>query len=61
MEAGVIPEDEWWEVQKALYGLQSSPADWSAFRDAAMTQWKWKSMEKENEEYFLNATGECNL
>lgn len=61
VEAGVIPEDEWWEVQKALYGLQSSPADWSAFRDAAMTQWKWKSMEKENEEYFLNATGECNL
>lgn len=37
-----MPSDELWEVLPALYGLQTSPGDWAAFRDAEVGKWRWK-------------------
>ena len=58
IESQIIDEDEWWEVEKALYGLQTSPADWSAFRDAELSKWSWRAGAKR---FWLAATEEANL
>ena len=58
VEAKLVPEDVVWRVDKALYGLQSSPADWGSFRDAEMTGWKWS---RGDTECCLMATKEGNL
>ena len=42
VEAQIISPEELWSVSKALYGLQSSPADWSHYRDQELSSWKWK-------------------
>ena len=58
IESQIIDEGEWWEVEKALYGLQTSPADWSAFRDAELSKWSWTSGTKR---FWLARTEEANL
>ena len=58
IESQIIDEGEWWEVEKALYGLQTSPADWSAFRDAELSKWSWRAGAKR---FWLAATEEANL
>ena len=45
-------------MSKALYGLQSSPADWSAYRDAEMPNWSWMGPDGL---YYLQQTVEGNL
>ena len=44
---GLIPPTEMWEVNKALYGLQSSPQDWGVFRDGDLKTWSWTVKEVE--------------
>ena len=58
LQANIIPEDEVWLVDKALYGLQTSPADWSCFRDGEMSGWKWTHGGRN---FVLKATAEPNL
>ena len=36
VEAGIVKASERWLVQGAMYGLDTSPADWSAFRDQGL-------------------------
>eukprot|EP00435_Cladocopium_sp_Y103_P061567 s73_g23.t1 len=55
---GLIAPTEVWEVKQALYGLQSSPKDWSAFRDADMRSWSW---EDNGRTFALRSTKEPNL
>ena len=31
-EAGIVGPDEWWEVANAMYGLTSSPSNWTSYR-----------------------------
>ena len=57
-EAGVVDSNERWIVEKALYGLPTSPADWGAFRDARLRQMTWQS---EGKEFALRPTHEMNL
>ena len=58
VEAGVVDPDERWIVERALYGLPSSPADWGAFRDSRLKLMEW---EKEDGKYRLQPTHESNL
>lgn len=32
-EAGIVGPDEWWEVENAMYGLTSSPSNWTSYRN----------------------------
>lgn len=41
VEAGVRRSDEYWLVDGAMYGLDSSRSDWAAFRDHAMSGFRW--------------------
>ena len=41
----VIPADERWVCEGAMYGLDTSPADWAAFRDQKMTGFRWETEE----------------
>ena len=34
---------ERWVIQKAVYGLEASPADWSSFRDQRVKKFEWSS------------------
>ena len=36
VEAGVVDSNERWIVEKTLYGLPTSLADWGAFRDVRL-------------------------
>ena len=58
VEAGIIPADEVWEVKQALYGLQTSPGDWSSFRDGRMRKWRWQFQDQTLK---LKPTSEPNL
>ena len=58
VEAQVIPPEELWSVSKALYGLQSSPADWSHYRDKELSSWRWK---RGGLSYSLRQSSESNL
>ena len=40
-EAGVVPWGSAWLVTGALYGLITSPRDWSNFRDGEVSQFRW--------------------
>ena len=57
-EAGLVGPQELWKVDKALYGLQSSPSDWGLFRDQQLGIWTWT---RGQDECFLRATSEANL
>ena len=43
VQAGICPPDERWVIQKAAYGLEASPADWSSFRDQRVKKFEWSS------------------
>ena len=43
VQAGICPPDERWVIQKAMYGLETSPADWSAFRDSRVRKFAWNA------------------
>ena len=47
-----------WVVDRALYGLQTSPSDWSVFRDGKMGSWTWS---KGDRSFRLECTREPNL
>ena len=42
-EAGVVPWGSVWLVTGALYGLTTSPRDWSNFRDAEIQKLQWRA------------------
>ena len=58
VQAGIVKETEWWQVSRALYGLQSSPNDWGQFRDKQLRGWTWSD---ETKDYMLQSTSEPNL
>ena len=58
VDAGVIPATERWIVQKAMYGLPTSPADWGAYRDGRLAKLRWELNGKSMK---LRATHEPNL
>ena len=43
VQAGICPPEERWVIQKAMYGLETSPADWSSFRKQNISQRKARS------------------
>ena len=40
---GLIPADEQWICDGAMYGLDTSPADWASFRDHRMSSFRWET------------------
>ena len=57
-DKGVIPEGLLWQVDKAVYGLVESPADWGSYRDEELPLMRWKI---EGETYQLKMSGEANV
>ena len=58
LQAGLCgPKERWW-VKGAMYGLDSSPADWAAFRDASLKNFNWHDG---GAHYSLTSTSESNL
>eukprot|EP00435_Cladocopium_sp_Y103_P070815 s357_g36.t1 len=55
---GVIEPDTLWCVNKAVYGLVESPADWSDYRDKEIAVMRWKLHGKT---YMLQASEETNM
>ena len=41
VEAGLIEPDIRWVIEKAVYGLDTSPSDWQAYRDEALQKMRW--------------------
>ena len=58
LEAKICDPREWWIVNKALYGLNTSPSHWSAYQNSEMKTWRWKLGERE---LGLHQTVEPNL
>ena len=58
VSANICSPDEMWLVDRALYGLQTSPSDWGVFRDGEMNSWTWS---KGNRSFRLEFTREPNL
>ena len=58
VEAGIVKENERWIIDKAMYGLDSSPADWRVYRDTMLQQFKWELNGLQHE---LRPTPEGNL
>ena len=44
VDLGLCSADDYWYVQKSIYGLRESPAIWSAFRDQQLREARWYSM-----------------
>ena len=40
---GLIPAEERWICDGAMYGLDTSPADWASFRDHHMSSFRWET------------------
>lgn len=40
-DMGLVPRGQKWIIHQALYGLQESPGDWSAHRDAELQKMRW--------------------
>ena len=40
---GLIPTEERWICDGAMYGLDTSPADWASFRDHRMSSFRWET------------------
>ena len=57
-EKGMIPEDLMWQVNKAVYGLVESPADWGSYRDEELQGVVW---EVAGVRYKLRMTQEANV
>ena len=49
-EAGVVPWGHVWLVTGALYGLITSPKDWSTFRDSRLLTFRWRVQLPEEED-----------
>ena len=58
IEAGICDEGDLWRIENALYGLQSSPADWSSYRNNVLGKLRWMFG---TEEFHLVRTSEQNL
>ena len=58
VESGICDEQELWLVQRALYGLTTSPADWAVYRDSVLKTFEWNN---EEGHFWLRATKEQNL
>ena len=43
VDMGVCRANEYWKINKALYGLPSSPAWWAAHRDEVVSTFSWTS------------------
>ena len=41
VDSGLCPSDEIWEVCTAMYGLETSPADWTAYRNTVLAKMQW--------------------
>eukprot|EP00435_Cladocopium_sp_Y103_P040770 s3371_g11.t1 len=53
VEAEVCKETDLWSVENAVYGLQTSPADWSSYRNSVLGRMRWWS---EGKQYQLMST-----
>ena len=40
---GLVPAEERWICDGAMYGLDTSPADWASFRDHRMSSFRWET------------------
>jgi len=45
-QKGVVSQDTLWSVNKAVYGLVESPADWSDYRNKEIAVMQWKLHDK---------------
>jgi len=50
IKAGLVQDDEVWEVKMAIYGLKESPLLWAKERDRCLKQMKVKFTRKDSEE-----------
>ena len=57
-EAGIVGPNEWWEVQNAMYGLTSSPSNWTDYRNGVLKGIQWTCNGRKLQ---LLATPEPNL
>ncbi|CAL1144277.1 unnamed protein product [Cladocopium goreaui] len=58
VQAGICPPEERWVIQKAMYGLETSPADWSSFRDQRVKKFEWSS---NGRSFWMRQTVEPNV
>ena len=58
VQAKICSADERWLIQKAMYGLETSPADWSVFRDQRVRKFTWNLGGRT---YFMRQTTELNV
>ena len=58
VEAGLMSKDTRWLVEAAVYGLDSSPADWQAYRDDVLRGMRWW---ENGTHHWINATPEPNV
>ena len=58
LQKGVVSQDTLWSVNKAVYGLVESPADWSDYRDKEIAGMQWKLHDKI---YELQTSEETNM
>ncbi|CAL1162674.1 unnamed protein product [Cladocopium goreaui] len=58
VQAGICPPEERWVIQKAMYGLKTSPADWSSFRDQRVKKFEWSS---NGRSFWMRQTVEPNV
>ena len=57
---GMAKDEEVWLISKALYGLTTSPRDWSVSRDQKIPQIKWE-VDGNYKDCHFEATAEENL
>ena len=58
VEGGICPSTEVWEIAQAMYGLNTSPADWSRYRDASLRTMTW---EEDGASFRLRQSPEGNV
>ena len=58
VEAGLMSPDTRWVVEAAVYGLDSSPADWQSYRDEMLQSLGWWLS---GVHYWVNPTPEPNV
>ena len=62
-EVGLAEKDEVWIIDKAVYGLNTSPKDWGVHRDSTFKKmaWKWTDEEGAGWDMKFEVTEEPNL
>ena len=58
VQMGLVPSGVHWLINKAVYGMVESPADWGAFRDKTLRVLRWSSGDKE---YVTKPTKETHI